>query len=330
MAKQFSICVGTLGMGVWQSQDGGRSWARAKLWKGYQGGRSCFGLAVHPRDAKVIFAGTDDGLYRSEDRGQNFEHIDAPLDGYKVWRVAIDPVEPETIFAGTAPATVFRSRDGGLHWEALAPNFSDECFNVNVPRVLGLSVDPSDHRIVWAGVEVGGASRSLDGGDTWERISGGLMDELDVHDITPVPGRAGSAIVTLPSELCVTSDAGKSWQGLGVGAQFPLPYCRSVVFKEDDRQVMLAAIGDSALGEHGFIERSADGGATWEAPTLPVAPNTHLECFATHPADPNLILACTHYGQLFGSSDGGEWWIKFPKEFTEVRGALAWTPDSPQ
>src|SRR5262245_48737541 len=112
MAKNFTICVGTLGMGLWRSPDGGMSWARGKLWKGYQGGRSVFGLAVHPKDPRVIYAGADDGIYRREDRGANFEHIDSPLDGYKVWRIAIDPVDPSTMFAGTAPPALFRSRDG--------------------------------------------------------------------------------------------------------------------------------------------------------------------------------------------------------------------------
>ena len=49
--------------------------------------------------------------------------------------------------------------------------FSDECFDVNVPRVLGLAVDPADPQVVWAGVEVGGICRSADGGDTWTRLS---------------------------------------------------------------------------------------------------------------------------------------------------------------
>jgi hypothetical protein len=68
MAKNITICVGTLGMGLWRSTDGGKSWARGKLWKGYQGGRSVFGLAVHPQDPRIIYAGADDGIYRSEDR----------------------------------------------------------------------------------------------------------------------------------------------------------------------------------------------------------------------------------------------------------------------
>jgi hypothetical protein len=83
----------------------------------------------------------------------------------------------------------------------------------------------------------------------------------------------------------------------------------------------LAAIGDNALGGLGAIQRSSDGDYTWETPLLPIAPNTHMECFATHPSDPELILACSHYGQLFATSDGGDWWVKLPREFTEIRGA---------
>jgi photosystem II stability/assembly factor-like uncharacterized protein len=236
-------------------------------------------------------------------------------------------MDPNTMFAGTAPPALFRSRDGGLHWERLAAEFAEECANVTTPRVTALVVDSVDHRFVWAGVEVDGVRVSHDGGDTWTRPSGGLMDEPDIHDIKPLPARAGAAAVTLPNEICVSNDAGASWQALGVRGRFPLPYCRSIAFKQDDARVILAAIGDDALGGLGAIQRSPDGGHTWETPLLPIAPNTHMECFASHPADPNLILACSHYGQLFASSDGGEWWVKLPREFTEVRGALAWVPN---
>jgi photosystem II stability/assembly factor-like uncharacterized protein len=259
MAKNFTICVGTLGMGLWRSPDGGMSWARGKLWKGYQGGRSVFGLAVHPKDPRVIYAGADDGIHPSEDRGANFEHIDSPLDGYKVWRIAIDPAEPNTMFAGTAPPALFRSRDGGLHWEKLTADFSTECLTVTTPRVTALVVDPLDHKFVWAGVEVDGVRVSRDGGDTWTRPSGGLMDEPDIHDIKPLPGKPGAAVVTLPDEICVSTDGGMNWQALGVRGKFPLPYCRSITFKPDDMKVILAAIGDDALGGCGSIQRSSDG-----------------------------------------------------------------------
>jgi photosystem II stability/assembly factor-like uncharacterized protein len=57
-----------------------------------------------------------------------------------------------------------------------------------------------------------------------------------------------------------------------------------------------------------------------------VEPNSPIWNFATHAADPNLILANSIYGELYRSADGGESWEKLKKEFTEVR-ALAWTPN---
>ena len=62
----------------------------------------------------------------------------------------------------------------------------EDCPNVGIPRVTALTVDPSDHRIVWAGVEVDGVRRSLDGGETWTRIAGGLTDP-DIHDVAVRP-----------------------------------------------------------------------------------------------------------------------------------------------
>ena len=114
----------------------------------------------------------------------------------------------------------------------------------------------------------------------------------------------------------------------GCADVFPCRIAATLVFKLDEPNVILAAIGDDALGGLGALQRSTDGGHSWETPLLPITPNTHMECFATHAADPNLILACSHYGQLFASSDGGEWWVKLPREFTEIRGALAWVPNS--
>ncbi|MGZ9214192.1 MAG: hypothetical protein ACXW53_20065 [Candidatus Binatia bacterium] len=60
MGKNFTICVGTLGMGLWRSADGGRSWARGKLWKGgYQGGRSVFELILACSHYGQLFASSD-------------------------------------------------------------------------------------------------------------------------------------------------------------------------------------------------------------------------------------------------------------------------------
>ena len=55
-------------------------------------------------------------------------------------------------------------------------------------------------------------------------------------------------------------------------------------------------------------------------------PNSPIWSFATHPANPNRILACSHYGEIFASEDAGDSWVKLRREFSEIR-ALAWTPN---
>ena len=323
MAKDFTICVGTIGTGLWQSPDGGETWRL--VYKGLWLESRIFSLVVHPRDPRVVFAGTDDGIYRSQDRGASFERVDSLMNGTPVWKVTFDPVNPDILFAGTRPAALFRSRDGGRHWQKLAADLAKECPDVRVPRVTSLAVDPTDHYVIWAGIEVDGVRRSVDGGETWSRISEGLPI-ADIHDIVVSPASPKTVVVGANRDLFASTDDGKNWQPLGVGKRFAFPYCRGLALRADDPRVLFVATGDDAIGSTGGIQRSHDRGRSWELLPLPVEPNTPIWTFATHAADPDRLVACSHYGQLFVTNDGGESWRKLRREFAEVR-SLAWTPN---
>lgn len=319
-----TICVGTVGSGAWTSADGGGSWRR--VGRGLGNESRVYGLAAHPREPRTVFAGADDGIYKSHDGGLSFERLDSPMNKMDVWKIAFDPTDPDTIFAGTRPAALFRSTDGGRNWRQLPVDMVEDCPNVGVPRVTALTVDPADRRIVWAGVEVDGVRRSLDGGETWTRVAGGL-DDPDIHDVAVRPAGDGKRVLTsTPREIFASGDKGESWQRLGVGEHFGLPYCRGLALKTDDPDTVFVATGDGAAGATGAIQRSKDGGKSWQTLPLPVEPNSPIWAFATHPADPGLIVACSHYGELFATADAGDSWRKLPREFTEIR-ALAWTPN---
>src|SRR6266704_1446060 len=284
MTKQATICVGTLGQGIWRSSDGGDTWLRVR--HGLYSESAVRALAVHPRDSRILYCGADSGMYRSEDKGEHWERLDSPMNQLPVWALAIDPVDPNVIFAGTRPAALFRSTDGGRHWDKLHADMAEECPNVRIPRVTALTVDPTDHRTVWAGVEVDGVRRSRDGGETWTRIAGGLNDP-DIHDTAVSVNGATTVLTSTPREIFASTDGGESWHGLGVGKHFLLPYCRSLALKADDPKVLFVATGDGAIGSTGAIQRSKDGGQSWETLPLPVKPNSPIWSFATHPSDPD-------------------------------------------
>lgn len=324
MSGNATLCVGTIGSGAWVSPDGGESWRR--VMRGLWSESRVFTLSVHPAEPRTVFAGADDGVYKSQDGGQSFERLESPMNSLHVWKIAFDPSDPDTIFAGTRPAALYRSRDGGRHWQKLAAEMAEECPNVRVPRVTALAVDPQDRRVVWAGVEVDGVRRSLDGGDTWTRIGGGL-DDPDIHDVmVRAAGNRKTVLTSTPREIFASADRGESWQGLGVAAQFSLPYCRHLALRADDPDTVFVATGDGAAGSTGAIQRSTDGGESWRALSLPAVPNSPIWAFATHPADAGLIYACSHYGELYATADAGDSWRKLPREFTEIR-ALSWTPN---
>ena len=69
MSGNYSIMVGTTGAGLFQSADSGESWRR--IGSPFSGESQVRALAVDPQSPNVVYAGSNDGIYRSEDSGQN-------------------------------------------------------------------------------------------------------------------------------------------------------------------------------------------------------------------------------------------------------------------
>src|SRR3954468_6787160 len=75
-----------------------------------------FTVFVHPRDPNLVFAGTNDGVYRSTDRGASFKRANFPDKGVQVWSFMVDPADPKRMLAGGSPFAVYRSSDSGESW----------------------------------------------------------------------------------------------------------------------------------------------------------------------------------------------------------------------
>jgi len=322
MATDYSICLGTAGWGVWHSPDAGKSWVRQR--SPFPLNSRVQALVVHPTEPHTIFAGGDTGLFVSQNGGAQWERIGAQGDVPTIWSLAIDPVEPRILFAGTRPAGVYRSPDGGLQWQKLAVDIAQEC-SIGTPFVTSVMVDPDDHRTVWAGVEIDGVFRSLDGGDTWTHVEAGLYDP-DIHAMTIAATQPKRVYASTAREVFASNNMGETWQPLGVKEKWPLPYARGIAVKADDPGVLFAGCGETTTGEQGHVLRTTDYGETWQALQLPVQPNATIWGLATHPAEANRILAFSLFGEVYISEDAGDSWRKIAREFGEIR-AAAWLPN---
>src|SRR5512134_2167969 len=125
MTNNYSICLGTAGWGVWHSPDAGQSWVRHRA--PFPLNSRTQALAVHPSEPRTVFAGGDTGLFVSHDGGASWARRGDPEDLPTIWTLAIDAAEPQIMFAGTRPAGIYRSSDGGLNWERLSVDIAPQC-----------------------------------------------------------------------------------------------------------------------------------------------------------------------------------------------------------
>ena len=321
MTISHRLYVGTIGEGLWRSLDGGETFARA-----------CDGmfvechvraLAVHPHEPRVLYLGSEQGLFRSRDGAELWTRVASPLDDAQIWSILLLPAAPEVIVVGTCPSRLFRSGDGGRSWREADVRMRLDCPRIVHTRVTALCGHPADARTVWAGVEIDGVYRSRDGGQSWQRVGTGLSSQ-DIHAMVYVPG-SGRLLASTNNDVNVSLDDGDTWQPLQLPQTLPLSYFRGMAQHAAQPDVLLLGNGDGPPGTTGLVARSVDGGKRWQPAAMPGRANSTLWNFAVHPADPALIYASSVSGQVYRSTDGGASWHRLARDFGEVR-ALAWTP----
>ena len=277
---------------------------------------------MHPDRPGTFLAGTDQGLYRWNPGAERFDYLPSPLDSLQILQLAQAPHDPDFILAGTRPAAIFRSTDGGSSWTRLWLGNATECHFINTPRVTSIHFDPLERDTIWATIEIDAIWRSRDRGETWERLGQGLLTD-DVHNLVFVDESGPRRILVSTEEgLHRSDDEGRTWKPVPV-PQAPWPYFRVMVARPDRSGVLFLSVGDRPSGEKGLLLRSRDWGETWEDAGLPQPVNSTIWWIGVNRADPMLVFCCTIFGQVFRSQDGGETWKKLARELGELR-MIAW------
>lgn len=170
---------------VWRSSNKGQDWQKTSLKAGL-----LRALAV---SGQVIFAGCDDGVYRSSDNGQTWAKGYKGLTDASVWSLAISG---QNVLAGTETAGVFLSDLNGQIWKPT---------NLKNARVDSMAVNATS---VLAGTEGDGIWMSTDSGQTWQDITMGIPDSFIL-----AVGFKGTTILgaSMENGIYLSATNGKTW-----------------------------------------------------------------------------------------------------------------------
>ena len=314
MADRTYLFVGSQSGGLWRKESGQDHWDDLCA-NGLPPQPEARVIAIYPQNVDLVYAGTQRGVYLSEDRGEHWRRADLP-EGRTVWSIAFRPDNPGVMFLGTNGNEVYRSDDGGKCWEYLSTIVNPDGIEMTFPiRILGLAIESRHPDNMFAAMEVGGVARSFDAGRTWETVNrdlAGQVDLLDLHGVEVGSSESDVAFISNRTGVWCSTDRGDSWANTHIDRVSPIAYSRGVRVAPDDPNTLYACVGRAALGEEGGLMRTTDLGQTWQRFDRGVTPQSTIYGLAINAQHPEQVYFCTRGAQVFGTDDGGSTWREQP------------------
>ncbi len=204
-------------------------------------------------------------------------------EGGTVNGVAVDPLTPSTVYAGTNGG-VFKSTDGGAHWLLTG---------LTGVSVGPLAVDPHTPSTLYAGAlsaSGGDIFKSTDGGGTWSTGQGGrFVFSLAVDPNTPTTIFAGAI-----GGVWKSTDAGGTW----TPSFYPQSNALAVAIDPATPSTVYTSLRDGFDPYNGMF-KTTNGGATW----TPINSTIRSSALAIDPINSAIV-----YAGNSKSTDGGASW----------------------
>lgn len=281
--------MGTTGGGLWKTEDAGVSWRNIS--DGFFKTGSVGAVAVSENEPNVVYVGMGehaprgvmttygDGVYKSTDAGKTWKKMGLEKT-LQIARIVIHPRNSDIVYVAAQGAIngptqdrgIYKSTNGGVTWtKVLFVNDLTGCAELSMdmsnPKVLYAAMW-HHQRLPWKVISGGpgsGLYKSVDGGDTWEKIHNGLPKELGKMAIAVSRANPEKVYAVIESDtekeqggLFVSNDAGKSWNKVSSNHELvQRAWYYIEVFPDTQDENTVYVMSASAL-------RSIDGGKTWD------------------------------------------------------------------
>lgn len=295
-----------------------------------------------------IFFGSE--IASSPNLGRKWETADSspkfpPDSGNKlerIWHIEPGPVaQPEVLYAGVAPAALFRSDDGGRSWveiEGLSRHPTRDRWQPGAGGLClhSIQIDPTNPRRIFIGISAVGVVGTEDSGESWTMLNAGTRAEFQPEKY-PEYGQCVHKLLMSPLDSSLlfqqnhcgvyrSGDGGEKWTEIteGLPSDFGFPMALHPREPETAWVVPLQGAEFRAPPKGKLsVYRTRDGGKSWETLTkgLPQR-NAYMgiyrENLSTDEMDPAGIYLGTNTGKVFFSADEGDSWKKLADNLPPV------------
>lgn len=222
VAAQGALHGPTRERGIYKSVNGGKSWKKTLYVNTLTGASE---LSIDSNNPNVLYAalwehirkpwqvvsgGSGSGLYKSTDGGETWKTIHEGLPKEKgKMAIAVSPANSQTVFAliesdsQQEKGGLFVSKDAGSSWSRVS---GDHRLIQRAWYYIEIALDPNNEDVVY--VMSASTYKSIDGGQSWERIPSA---HGDYHDLWINPQNASNMILTSDGGSEITFDAGAHW-----------------------------------------------------------------------------------------------------------------------
>jgi len=322
----FHYFVGVCSGGVWETTDGGTTFAPIF---DDQGSYSIGCLALAPTNPDILWVGTGesnsqrsvsygDGIYRSLDGGKTWENMGLKR-SLHIGRILVHPADENTVFvAAEGPLWgpggdrgVFKTTDGGKTWAKVLDIDEDT-------GVVDLVMDPRDpdviyaaayqrRRHLWVLIDGGpgsGIYKTTDGGANWVELEGGLPSADRGRIGLAIPPRAPDTVYAIVEAaddkggFFRSQDRGASWDKMSDGVSSSPQYYNEIVADPVDP--------DRVYKMDTFLQVTLDGGKSWQRISKFTKHVDNHALWADPERPEHLLVGCD--GGIYETFNRGETW----------------------